>query len=73
MAGFAPFREDFARSDLLEGRTIRVLAAGATREGIAAGVDERGALVVRIGNALVHLDSAEVSVRVADEPAGAAS
>lgn len=65
--GFAPFREDFARSDLLEGRTIRVLAGGATREGVAAGVDERGALVVRIGNALVHLDSAEVSVRVAGE------
>ncbi len=71
--GFAPFREDFARSDLLEGREIRVLAAGATREGVAAGVDERGALVVRIGKALVHLDSAEVSIRAADEPARVAS
>lgn len=64
--GFAAFRADYARSDLLHGRAIRVLAADATHEGIAAGVDGRGALIVRSGNVLTHFDSAEVSVRTSD-------
>jgi BirA family biotin operon repressor/biotin-[acetyl-CoA-carboxylase] ligase len=63
--GFAAFAGAYARYDMLYGRKVRVLAAGTVREGIAAGVDKRGALVVRHDNALVHYDSAEVSVRTA--------
>jgi len=71
--GFAPFRADYARSDLLHGRAIRILAAGESRDGVAAGIDERGALIVRRGKAMIHLDSAEVSIRAADAPVPAAS
>lgn len=63
--GFVPFRAEYARQDLLHGRAIRVIAAGQECEGIAAGVDERGALIVRRGKTLTHYDSAEISVRAA--------
>ncbi len=58
--GFAPFRETYARHDLLHGRAVQVLVAGETRPGIAAGVDERGSLLVRHGKSLTRYDSAEV-------------
>lgn len=61
--GFAAFREDYAQRDLLDGNTVRVAAGGETHAGIAAGIDERGALLVRHGRKLMHYDSAEVSVR----------
>lgn len=63
--GFAAFGEAYARHDLLRGHHVRVLAAGAAHDGIAAGVDERGALIVRHGRTSAHYDSAEVSVRAA--------
>ena len=63
--GFAAFTDAYARSDLLRGHNVRVHAAGAAREGIAAGVDERGALIVRHGKVATHYDSAEISVRAA--------
>jgi len=61
--GFAAIAADYARADLLRGKTVRVAAADATREGIADGVDSRGALRVRHGDAIATYDSAEVSVR----------
>ncbi len=64
--GFEAFREDYARHDLLDGRAVRIAAGGLAHEGIAAGVDARGALLVRHGRKLAHYDSAEVSVRAAD-------
>ena len=63
--GFAAFAPTYARSDLLRERPVRVVAAGASNEGIAAGVDERGALIVRHGKIITHYDSAEISVRAA--------
>ena len=63
--GFDAFHADYARHDLLAGRAIRVLAAGEERAGVAAGIDARGALILRHGKALAHYDSAEVSVRSA--------
>ena len=71
--GFAVFRADYARSDRLHGRAIHILAAGETRDGVAAGIDERGALIVRRGKAMIHLDSAEVSIRTADAAARGAA
>ncbi|MBS0582370.1 MAG: biotin--[acetyl-CoA-carboxylase] ligase [Proteobacteria bacterium] len=63
--GFAAFAEAYARCDLLRGRDLRVFAASAVHEGVGAGVDERGALIVRHGKSTTHYDSAEVSVRAA--------
>lgn len=61
--GFAAFRDEYARLDLLAGRTLRVHDAAGAHEGIGAGVDERGALLVRHGDALRAWDSADVSLR----------
>lgn len=63
--GFGGFRADYARHDLLFGRTLRLHVAAGSREGIADGVDERGALRVRHGTATVAYDSAEVTLRSA--------
>jgi BirA family biotin operon repressor/biotin-[acetyl-CoA-carboxylase] ligase len=60
-AGFAAFAADFARRDLLRGRRITAATAGID-DGVAEGVDRRGALLVRAG--ILHaLVSGEVSVR----------
>jgi BirA family transcriptional regulator, biotin operon repressor / biotin---[acetyl-CoA-carboxylase] ligase len=61
--GFGGFRSDYAQHDLLAGQALRVKTTDAMRDGIAAGIDERGALRVRHGTAVVSYDSAEVSVR----------
>jgi BirA family biotin operon repressor/biotin-[acetyl-CoA-carboxylase] ligase len=63
--GFASVRDQYATLDLLRNRPLRVADAHGTREGIGAGVDERGALRVRHGATVAVYDSAEVSVRAA--------
>src|SRR5512146_1462267 len=61
--GFGAIAGDYARADLLRGRNVRITAADGAHDGIAEGVDARGALRVRHGDVIVHYDSAEVSVR----------
>jgi BirA family biotin operon repressor/biotin-[acetyl-CoA-carboxylase] ligase len=65
--GFDPFRDAFARYDVLAGRNVRVLTAGATRTALALGVDAHGALRLRDGNGEFVVTSGEVSVRTGDE------
>ena len=60
--GFAPLRAAYARRDLLVGQPVTTTLA-AVPEGVAEGVDERGALRVRSGD-LHSLVSGEVSVRL---------
>jgi len=43
--------------------TAAISAAGQACDGIAEGVDSRGALRVRHGDTITHYDSAEVTVR----------
>lgn len=61
--GFAAFRAEYERLDALAGRPVDVHDGTRTHSGVAAGVDERGALRVRIGKSQRGFDSAEVSVR----------
>ncbi len=62
--GFAPFMTDYARHDLLPGQSLQLSGAFGTFEGVAVGVDARGALQVRLPNgSLRHIDSAEITVR----------
>jgi BirA family biotin operon repressor/biotin-[acetyl-CoA-carboxylase] ligase len=61
--GFAGFRADYAQHDLLAGCALQVKTADGARDGVADGIDARGALRVRHGAAVVSYDSAEVSVR----------
>lgn len=60
--GFAPLAGAYARRDLLRGRTVTTTQPGVP-DGVADGVDERGALRVRSGT-LHELVSGEVSVRL---------
>lgn len=62
-AGFAPFRAEFSRDDLLAGQAVRVHAGKHVHDGVAEGVDDRGALRVRHDGVATVYDSAEVSVR----------
>jgi BirA family biotin operon repressor/biotin-[acetyl-CoA-carboxylase] ligase len=61
--GFAPFRPEFARYDLLAGQAVRVHTGNGVHDGVAEGVDDRGALRVRRDGIASVYDSAEVSVR----------
>ena len=63
-AGFAAFVDDYARLDVLAGRGVRVLRGGRSEEGIARGVDARGALRVECANREQAIDSGEVSIRM---------
>jgi BirA family biotin operon repressor/biotin-[acetyl-CoA-carboxylase] ligase len=64
-SGFAAFAEAWTERDVLAARRVRVEGARGRFDGVAAGVDARGALLVRVAGALRSIDSAEVSVRPA--------
>jgi BirA family biotin operon repressor/biotin-[acetyl-CoA-carboxylase] ligase len=66
-AGFAPLAGAYTRRDMLVGRAVATTLPEVP-EGVAEGVDERGALRVRCGQ-LHHLVSGEVSVRLGDRRA----
>jgi BirA family biotin operon repressor/biotin-[acetyl-CoA-carboxylase] ligase len=62
--GFASFLADYARHDLLHEKSLRLSGALGTFDGIGAGVDVRGALLVRtVDGSLRSVDSADVTVR----------
>jgi BirA family biotin operon repressor/biotin-[acetyl-CoA-carboxylase] ligase len=62
-SGFAAFASDYARYDVLRGRTLRVDDPRGAFDGVAMGVDARGALRVRTSQGEKTVDSAEVTVR----------
>ncbi|MFK2877462.1 biotin--[acetyl-CoA-carboxylase] ligase [Rhodanobacter hydrolyticus] len=62
--GFAAFAEEYARHDLLHGQPLRLSGAGGERDGVGAGVDNRGALLLRLPDGEIQrIDSADVTVR----------
>jgi BirA family biotin operon repressor/biotin-[acetyl-CoA-carboxylase] ligase len=63
-AGFAPLVADFARRDLLRGHAVLV-SGGEPVQGVAAGVDEQGALLLERAGVVDRVLSGEVSVRLA--------
>lgn len=60
--GFAPFAAAYAARDALAGRELTTTQPGA-EHGTAAGVDDRGALLLRTAHGVVPIVSGEVSVR----------
>lgn len=62
-SGLIAFADEYARRDALRGRTLRVDDPRGAFEGVAAGVDARGALRVRTARGEKIVDSAEVSIR----------
>ena len=62
--GFDDFQAQWQRYDLLKGREISVRLAEKTEHGIAQGVDQQGALLVRLSDGQIkRYYSGEVSVR----------
>lgn len=62
--GFGAFADEYARHDLLRDRPLRLSGAGGERDGTGAGVDGRGALLLRLPDGeLQRIDSADVTVR----------
>ncbi len=62
--GFAPARDAYARRDALRGQPVRTTDV-TLPEGVAAGVDADGALLVTTGGDTRRVVSGEVSVRLA--------
>lgn len=62
-SGFPAFEDAWAECDALAGRGVRVETRQGVFEGVAEGVDARGALRVRGTGGVRCLDSAEVTVR----------
>ena len=61
--GFAAFEKEYASFDVLAHAPVHLQTPSGVREGVAEGVDSRGALRVRQGDCLTTYDSAEVTVR----------
>jgi BirA family biotin operon repressor/biotin-[acetyl-CoA-carboxylase] ligase len=61
--GFVPTRPDWERLDVLRDRQVTVQGETGSTGGIAMGVDDRGALKLRVGRELVLCVDGEVSVR----------
>jgi BirA family biotin operon repressor/biotin-[acetyl-CoA-carboxylase] ligase len=65
--GFAPLQSAYARRDVLAGQRVRTTDL-ALPEGVAAGVDTDGALLVATDGAARRVVSGEVTVRLAGTP-----
>ncbi len=64
-AGFAAFEADWQRLDLVSGRAVALHSHDRTVTGVAAGVDEHGALLLRTPHGLERFVSGDVSLRMA--------
>jgi len=62
-SGFAGLREAFVQRDCLFGQALDLSDANGRQRGTGAGVDARGALLLRQGDTIASFDSAEVTVR----------
>lgn len=67
--GFAPFADDWARLDQSRGRRVQVSGLGEPFEGQACGIDDDGALRVRLADGSTRcLHAGEISVRLGPAP-----
>ncbi|WP_353572486.1 biotin--[acetyl-CoA-carboxylase] ligase [Candidatus Albibeggiatoa sp. nov. BB20] len=60
--GFHSYLADWPRFDFLQGKKIKLLTTSGTITGQACGIDEQGALLVKVGQKIKPFYSGEVSV-----------
>ena len=65
--GFAPFKARFERRDCLKGHVVTTTLDDLP-SGVAEGIDDSGALLVRVGPTLRTVGVGDVSVRAPAEP-----
>ena len=63
--GFAAFSADWQALDLVAGRTVALHSHEQTVTGVAAGVDEQGALLLKTPQGLKRFVSGDISLRIA--------
>lgn len=68
-SGFTPFRAAWEPLDAVHGRLVTLHLPNGVIEGVAAGIDEAGALVLVTGTGVQHFSSGEVSLRVQEHVA----
>lgn len=61
-AGFAPFKPRFERRDFVTGRSVDTTADD-WPSGVAEGIDDNGALLLRVGDSLHSLGAGDISIR----------
>ncbi len=61
--GFVSFRKNYEERDALRNQAVHVQLAGQTLAGIACGVDDRGGLLLAVGDEIMNITSGEVQVR----------
>ena len=64
-AGFAAFAEDWQALDLVAGKAVALHSHDHTVTGVAAGVDEQGALLLKTPGGLKRFVSGDLSLRIA--------
>jgi len=62
--GFAAFSADWQRLDLVAGHAVALHSHEQTVTGVAAGVDEQGALLLRTPNGVKRFVSGDLSLRM---------
>lgn len=61
--GFAPFEDLWLQNDGLSGQLVDVVAGTGIFQGVAAGIDGQGALLLDTGSEVISLHSADVSLK----------
>ena len=67
VAGFEPFRSDWARFDETAGKAVRVQFGEQRIEGLARGIDSSGALQLEVDGAVRAVLAGDVSLRFAED------
>ncbi|NTV97351.1 MAG: biotin--[acetyl-CoA-carboxylase] ligase [Thiobacillus sp.] len=66
--GFAPFRDEWQALHVWQGRPVQVLGGPAPIDGVAAGVDDNGVLLLATADGVRPIHSGEVSLRAGVAP-----
>ena len=67
---FSLYADEYRSRSIVLGKEIVYLRNGETTAGTAEAIDDRGGLVVRVGNSLHTLDSGEISLRIGNPEGG---
>jgi BirA family biotin operon repressor/biotin-[acetyl-CoA-carboxylase] ligase len=65
--GFDPFRLTWQERDGLFGQPVDVVSGNRSFQGVAAGIDKQGALLLHTGHQVISLHSADVSLRLSQK------
>lgn len=65
--GFGAYRDEWKKNDAFDGKGVTLSMLNKSLQGIARGVDDRGALLIEIDGALQSFSGGEISMRGSDD------